>query len=69
MSVALSFNQTVDLTVVRCFKCRRWYGFERNEDYGCPLCARDLTKALRDEIKKLTRANAALRGHARSLQQ
>jgi len=59
------FKLTPDLTLVstRCYECNRFYGYERNHDARCPHCAAATCSRLNAEIRKLERANAALRGH------
>jgi len=55
-------NVEIAMRTIRCWRCRRWYGYETGNEEICPMCARDEARSQSARIRELTRSNAALRG-------
>ncbi len=61
----ITHQPTIMLRGARCHECRRFYAYESVDNARCPHCATATVRRLSDQIEKLERSNASLRGALR----
>lgn len=60
-----TFQFNIVLTITRCYRCHRYYGYERTDQQRCPHCAEAAVNKLNQELEHLKRSNASLKGAGR----